>query len=125
MPLQDIGTARQCHEHAQRGRQPAEAVLQEALLYVLLVIDGTWRQAKEMYKVPAASDLRYWIPVVMPVLHCSPYADSTKQQACCNSGRSCSIAPPMLHPHAQPTHAGAKDMATRICDAGAPATERG
>ena len=53
MPLQDITNVMQGREHAHRERQVAEAAMQEALFYVLLVIDGTWRQAKEMFKVPA------------------------------------------------------------------------
>ena len=51
MLLQDITSAVDCHEHVQTARHPREALGEEEWRYVLLAIDGTWRQAKEMYKV--------------------------------------------------------------------------
>lgn len=47
--LQDIESAIRYHEESEG--QPTIAMRQEHWRYVLIVVDGTWRQAKEMYKV--------------------------------------------------------------------------
>jgi len=48
--VQDIRSAGHLLQQAQAARLPPAAIPGEDLRYVLLVVDGTWRQAKEMYK---------------------------------------------------------------------------
>ena len=56
--LQDIRGVGDCHsDGAAKAQRPSEAAVARHGRYLLLVIDGTWCQAKEMYKVAARPTL--------------------------------------------------------------------
>ena len=59
--LQDIRGTTNCHsDGASQGQSRSEGAAAGHGRYLLLMIDGTWRQAKEMYKVTHA-------PVCLPI----------------------------------------------------------
>ena len=75
-----------CHEQSEE--QPVIAVRQKQWRYVLIVVDGTWRQAKEMYKVQnnAQASSRK-VQRNAPLSPNESYTHSINKQAC----------PPMCH----------------------------